>query len=69
MSETITPDQVVGAAEELGQDQFTRAQLATKLGVKTTALKQGFKEARKTDRLLKVGEDDEGSGLFRLTTG
>lgn len=67
MSQTITPDQVVGAAQELGQDEFTRGDLAEKLGVKTTELKQGFKEARKADRLEKVRDDDEGTGVFRLT--
>ena len=66
MSTTITQDQVVQAAEELGQEEFTRAELADKLGVKTTALKQGFKEARNADRLEKVGDNAEGKGKFRL---
>ena len=67
MAQTITPDQVVEAAKELGQDEFTRGQLAEKLGVKTTELKHGFKEARQADRLEKVRDDDEGTGIFRLT--
>jgi hypothetical protein len=64
---TISADQVVGAAEELGQPEFTRGQLAEKLGVKTTDLKRGFKSARESERLEKVRDDDEGTGIFRLT--
>lgn len=67
MAKTITQEQVVGAAEELGQEEFTRGQLAEKLGVKTTELKQGFKAARESERLEKVRDDEEGKGIFRLT--
>ena len=67
MSKTITQDQVVEAAGELGQEPFTRAQVAEKLGVKTTEIKEGFKAARQADRLEKVGDDAEGTGQFRLT--
>jgi hypothetical protein len=67
MSKTITQDQIVGAAGELDQEQFTRADVADKLGVKVTELKEGFKEARRADRLEKVGDDAEGTGQFRLT--
>jgi len=69
MSNTITPDQIVGAAEELDQPEFTRSQLAEKLGVKTTELKDGFKAARQSERLEKVRDDDEGTGIFKLTDG
>jgi hypothetical protein len=69
MSKTITSDQVIGAAEQLGQPEFTRSDLAEKLGVKTTQLKDGFKEARRAERLEKVRDDEEGTGLFRLTDG
>jgi DNA-binding transcriptional regulator LsrR (DeoR family) len=67
MSKTITQDQVVEAAGELDQEPFTRAQVAERLGVKTTEIKQGFKEARRADRVEKVGDDAEGTGQFRLT--
>lgn len=67
MAKAITSDQVVGAAEELGQPEFTRSDLAEKLGVKTTQLKDGFKEARQSDRLEKVRDDEEGTGVSRLT--
>ena len=67
MSETITPDQIVGAATKLDQDEFTRGQLAEELGVKTTDLKQGFKAARESGRLEKIRDDDSGTGIFKVT--
>jgi hypothetical protein len=67
MSESITSDQVVGAAKELDRPEFTRAQVADKLGVKPTDLKQGFKEARASNRIEKLRDDAEGKGQFRLT--
>jgi len=67
MAKSITSDQVVEAAKELDKEEFTRAQVAEKLGVKTTDLKQGFKEARESNRLEKLRDDEEGKGQFRLT--
>jgi hypothetical protein len=67
MSKNITSDQIVSAAKELDEAEFTRAQVAEKLGVKTTELKEGFKEARESNRLEKVRDDAEGKGQFRLT--
>ena len=67
MANVITSKQVLEAARELGQPEFTRSQLATKLGVQIPEMKKGFKQARRDDRFLKVGDDDEGTGLFRLT--
>ncbi len=67
MAKEITSDQIVGAAKELDQAEFTRAQVAEKLGVKPTDLKEGFKAARESNRLEKVRDDEEGRGQFRLT--
>ncbi len=67
MTETITPDRVVSAAKDLDKTEFTRADLATELDVKRPDLKDGLKQARKSGRVEKVGEDAEGTGLFRLT--
>lgn len=69
MAKTITADQVVEAAKELDRPEFTRAELADKLGVKTTDLKDPFKEARQAERLEKVRDDEEGTGVFRLAGG
>jgi hypothetical protein len=67
MPDTITGDQVVGAANDLSMTEFTRADVATKLGVEKTELKQGFKAARKSGRVEKVREDEQNTGHFRLT--
>jgi hypothetical protein len=67
MSENITADQVVEAAKELGQDEFTRGDLAAKLGVEKPDIKRAFRDARQAGRLDKVRDDEEGTGHFRLT--
>ena len=67
MPETITPEQVVEAAKELGQDEFTRDDLASKLGVEQSDLRLGFRRARRAGHLDKVREDEKGTGVFRLT--
>jgi hypothetical protein len=67
MAKTITPDQVVEAAEGLDKAEFTREDLAQKLGVEKGNLKQGFRQARQAGRLDKVRDDEEGTGHFRLT--
>ena len=67
MAENITADQVVGAAKELGQEEFTRGDLAEKLGVEKTEIKKAFREARQAGRLEKVRDDEENTAYFRLT--
>jgi hypothetical protein len=67
MPERVTPDQVVAAAKDLGQAEFTRDDLAQKLGVEQPELRLGFRRARRAGRLDKVREDEEGTGHFRLT--
>jgi DNA-binding transcriptional regulator LsrR (DeoR family) len=66
MTETITADQVVGAAQELAQQDFTRADVAEKLGVEKPELRKAFTQARKSGRLEKVRDDAENTGHFRL---
>jgi DNA-binding transcriptional regulator LsrR (DeoR family) len=63
----ITEDQLVEAARELGQDEFTRGDVANKLGVEKPDLKQAFAQARKAGRLEKTRDDEENTGHFRLT--
>jgi hypothetical protein len=67
MAKTITPDQVVDAARELEQAEFTRDDLAGKLGVGKPKFKQAFKAARESGRLEKVRDDAERKGRFRVT--
>jgi DNA-binding transcriptional regulator LsrR (DeoR family) len=66
MDEAITPERVVSAAQELDQAEFTRADLAGRLNVQRPDIKEAFKAARKSGRLEKVRNDDEGTGYFRL---
>ncbi len=67
MKLTITADQLVGAAQDLGQEEFTRADIANRLGVEKPELKQAFAQARKAGRVAKVRDDEENTGHFRLT--
>ena len=67
MNQTITEDQVINAARELDQDEFTRADLANRLGVERSALKPGFKAARRSGSLDKVRTDSDGTGRFRVS--
>ena len=67
MADTITGDQVVGAARDLSKPEFTRADVASKLGVDKTELKKAFKAARKSGRVEKVRDDEQNTGHFRLT--
>ena len=64
---TITEDQLVDAAQELDQEEFTRADIAGQLGVEKPELKQAFVRARKAGRVEKVRDDEENTGHFRLT--
>ena len=67
MQLTVTEDQVVEAAQQLGQDEFTRADVAEKLGVEKPDIKQAFVHAKKAGRLEKTRDDEENTGHFRLT--
>ena len=66
MQLTVTEDQLVTAAKELDQDEFTRGDIAEKLGVEKPELKQAFAQARKAGRLEKTRDDEENTGHFRL---
>jgi DNA-binding transcriptional regulator LsrR (DeoR family) len=67
MAKTITPDQVVEAAQDLEQEEFTRDDLAEKLGVGKPKFKAAFKAARESGRVEKVRDDAESKGRFRVT--
>lgn len=67
MDQEITPEQVVEAARALDQEEFTRGDLAAKLGVEKTDIRPAFRTARQAGRLEKVGDDEENTGIFRLT--
>lgn len=63
---TVTEEELIVAARDLGQDEFTRGDVAGKLGVEKTVLKQAFVRARKAGRVEKVRDDKENTAHFRL---
>jgi hypothetical protein len=63
----ISAEQVIAAAQELGQEEFTRGDLAAKLGVEKPDIKAGFRRARQDGKLEKVRDDEENTGYFKLT--
>ena len=67
MSEQITADDVVGAARALDKEEFSRGDVAEKLGVEKQEIKKGFRAARHAGQLEKVRDDEENTGYFRLT--
>jgi predicted DNA-binding protein (UPF0251 family) len=67
MAKTITPDEVIRAARDLDQSEFTRDDLAGKLGVGKPKFKQAFKTARQSGQLEKVRDDADRKGRFRVT--
>jgi hypothetical protein len=67
MGRNISADQIVGAARELGQPEFTRGDVAAKLGVEKPELKKGFRVARRDGRLDKVRDDADNVAHFELT--
>jgi hypothetical protein len=67
MPQAVTADQVVEAARGLDQAEFTRGDLAKKLGVEKQDIKPAFREARHAGRLEKVRDDEQNTGYFRLT--
>jgi DNA-binding transcriptional regulator LsrR (DeoR family) len=66
MQLTVTEDQLVEAAQGLGQDEFTRGDIAGKLGVEKPELKQAFVRARKAGRVEKVRDDEDNTAHFKL---
>jgi DNA-binding MarR family transcriptional regulator len=67
MQLTITADQLIEAAKQLDQEEFTRGDIAEQLGVDKPDLKQAFAKARKAGQVEKTRDDEENTGHFRLT--
>ena len=67
MAQSTTADQVVEAARELGQEEFTRGDIAEKIGVEKQEIKGGFQQAKKAGRIEKTRDDEENTGHFKLT--
>ncbi len=67
MAQEYSADQVVAAAKELNQEEFTRADIAKQLGVEKSDIKSGFNKARKTELIEKTRDDEENTGHFKLS--
>ena len=66
MAENFTPDNLVEAARELGQEEFTRDDLAKHLGTRPRKIREALKAARQSGKVEKVSEDEAGTNVFRL---
>ena len=67
MAQDYSADQIVAAAKELDQDEFTRADIAGQLGVEKPDVKSGFNSARKTGLIEKTRDDAENTGHFKIS--
>ncbi len=65
MDSDATQEQVLEAARSLGQDQFTRQDVADELGSDIAAMQPSWKAAKQAGRLEKVS-DEGGKRYFRL---
>ena len=65
MAEEATQEQVLEAVRSLGQDEFTRQDVADELGTEVSAMQPGWKAAKQAGRLEKVREEG-GKRHFRL---
>jgi len=66
MAQSPTADQVVDAAKELEQEEFTRGDIAGQIGVEKSDVKSGFNQAKKTGLIEKTRDDENNTGHFKL---
>lgn len=66
MAQNPTADEVVDAAKELDQEEFTREDVAGQLGLEKSDIKRGFNEAKKAGRLVKTRDDESNTGHFNV---
>jgi hypothetical protein len=65
MAKEATQEQVLEAARSLGQDEFTRKDVADELGSEVSAMQPSWKAAKQAGRVEKVREEG-GQRHFRL---
>ncbi len=66
MAEAPTQDQVIEAARSVGSE-FTREDVAEKLGVEVSEMRPSWKALKESDRLEKV-RTDGGKRYFRVSS-
>ena len=67
MPKRVTPEQVLEAAESLDNAEFSRDELAERLGIEKRDVRQSLRVACKSGQLEKVRDDEDGIAMFRLT--
>lgn len=65
MEKSATEIQVLDAARSLGQDEFTREDVAAELGMEIKEMQPSWKAAKQAGTIEKVRSED-GNRLFRL---
>ncbi len=68
MAQAPTQDQVLEAARSLGKEEFTREEVAAKLGAEIAEMRPGWKAAKDSGRIEQVRKDG-GTRYLRLTEG
>jgi DNA-binding MarR family transcriptional regulator len=64
MAETVTQEQVLDAIRSLGEE-FTRSDVAEKLGIEISAMQPSWKAVKEAGQIEKVRNED-GKRFFRL---
>jgi len=65
MAETVTQEQVMEAARSLGREEFTREEIAEKLGAEVSEMRPSWKALKDADQIEKV-RNEGGKRYFRL---
>ncbi len=65
MAEAVTQEQVMEAARSLGREEFTREEIAEKLGAEVSEMRPSWKALKDADQIEKV-RNEGGKRYFRL---
>lgn len=65
MAKEVTEEQVLEAARSLDGDEFTREQVAEKLGSEISDMRPSWKAAKESGKLERVRNED-GQNYFKL---
>lgn len=68
MAKEVTEEQVLEAAGSLDGDEFTREQVAEKLGSEISDMRPSWKAAKDSGKLERVRNED-GQNYFKLASG
>lgn len=66
MANSPSQHEVVEAARGLGKPEFTRDDVAEKLGIERSQMKPAWKSAKEAGQVQKVRSDEDGTNYFRV---